>query len=82
MFSLMIGTEVAPIDYRGYATTDFTLYEEICAVLMQRGIFLDDDREPWFLSYSHDSNVVAETLTLVRGVTEVIQHHQPHQAFP
>ncbi|MEZ4615296.1 MAG: guanitoxin biosynthesis PLP-dependent transaminase GntE [Caldilineaceae bacterium] len=84
MFSLMIGTEVAPIDYRGYATTDFTLYEEICAVLMQRGIFLDDDpREPWFLSYSHDSNVVAETLTLVEeAVTEVIQHHQPHQAFP
>jgi len=77
MFSLMIGTDRAPTDYRGYAATDSSLYEEICAILMQRGIFLDDDpREPWFLSYSHDRAVVAETLNLVEdAVATVIKAH-------
>ncbi len=84
MFSVMIGAEKAPIDYRGYAATDFSLYEEICAVLMQRGIFLDDDpREPWFLSYSHDRAVIAETLSLVEdAVATVTKQHPARKPLP
>ncbi|MCB0065172.1 MAG: aspartate aminotransferase family protein [Caldilineaceae bacterium] len=78
MFGLMIGAETVPHDYRAYAATDFSLYEEICAVLMQRGLFLDDDpREPWFLSYSHDSGVIAETLSLVEDAVATVVHDQP-----
>jgi len=78
MFSVMIGAQSAPIDYRGYAATDFSLYEEICAVLMQRGIFLDDDpREPWFLSFCHDQTVIAETLTLVEDAVRAVVKQQP-----
>jgi glutamate-1-semialdehyde 2,1-aminomutase len=84
MFGLMIGTEVAPLDYRNYAAGDFSLYEEICALLMQQGIFLDDDpREPWFLSYSHDRTVIAETLTLVEAaVTTVTKQRPNHKTLP
>ena len=47
-------------------------------VLMQRGLFLDDDpREPWFLSYSHDSGVIAETLSLVEDAVATVVHDQP-----
>ncbi|MEZ4870435.1 MAG: guanitoxin biosynthesis PLP-dependent transaminase GntE [Caldilineaceae bacterium] len=83
MFSLMIGTEEAPADYRAYAATDFQLYEELCANLIQRGLFLDDDpREPWFLSYSHDHGVIAETLSMFEAaVTEVLLHHKSEKAL-
>lgn len=78
MFGLMIGAETVPHDYRAYAATDFSLYEEICAVLMQAGLFLDDDpREPWFLSYSHDQAVVAETLTLVEAAVDQVVKARP-----
>ncbi|HRW06528.1 MAG TPA: guanitoxin biosynthesis PLP-dependent transaminase GntE [Caldilineaceae bacterium] len=84
MFSVMMGTTNAPVDYRSYAAADASLYAEICAVLMQRGIFLDDDpREPWFLSYSHDSTVIAETLTLVEdAVATVVKQQSPRRVLP
>ena len=84
MFSIMMGAERAPVDYRSYATGDFSLYEEICAELMQRGIFLDDDpREPWFISYSHDQKVVAETLEIAEAaVRAAMQERVAHKPLP
>lgn len=78
MFGLMIGAESIPYDYRDYAATDFTLYEEICAALMQRGLFLDDDpREPWFLSFSHNRDVIAETLSYVEDAVATVVQGRP-----
>lgn len=78
MFSLMIGTDVAPTDYRSYASADFALYAELCHQLIARGLFVDDDpREPWFLSYSHDQAVIDETLSIFADVVAQVVHQQP-----
>ncbi len=68
MFSLVLGTETAPTDYRSYAAIDFSLYAQLGAMLIERGLFIDDDpREPWFLSYSHDAAVIRATLEIFEG---------------
>jgi len=65
MFSLVLGTEIAPTDYRSYAATDYALYAQLGAMLIERGLFIDDDpREPWFLSYSHNAAVISATLEI------------------
>ncbi len=64
MFSLLFGRDENPTDYRTYCQNDFAFYERLAEALIERGVMVDDDsREPWFLSYSHDAQVIAETLT-------------------
>ncbi|MGL4650875.1 MAG: guanitoxin biosynthesis PLP-dependent transaminase GntE [Caldilineaceae bacterium] len=63
MFSLLLGGEEAPTDYRSYARFDAELFGKLGSALIAHGVLVDDDpREPWFLSYSHDEAIVAETL--------------------
>jgi glutamate-1-semialdehyde 2,1-aminomutase len=64
MFSLMVGSDSAPTDYRSYCANDFTLYERLIEAVIRRGVSTEDDpREPWFFCYSHSAQDVAETLT-------------------
>ncbi|HEY74264.1 MAG: aspartate aminotransferase family protein [Chloroflexi bacterium] len=64
MFSLILGVEEEPTDFRAYCAGDGDLYEELAMALIERGVMPDGDgREPWFLCYQHNEQVIAETLT-------------------
>lgn len=61
----VLGTNEPPQDFRAYADGDEELYEKIAFALIQRGVMPDaDGREPWFLSYSHDEQIIEETLAI------------------
>jgi glutamate-1-semialdehyde 2,1-aminomutase len=64
MFSIQLGLEEEPHDFRDYGKGDDALYEEIATGLINRGVLPDaDGREPWFVCYSHGEQEVADTLT-------------------
>ena len=64
MFSALLGISEEPTDFRSYCAGDGDLYEKLAMALIERGVMPDSDgREPWFLCYRHDEQVVAETLT-------------------
>ena len=66
MFSVLLGSDKAPTDYRSYSTFDAELFGKLGKALIANGVLVDDDpREPWFLSYSHSEAVIADTLTRV-----------------
>lgn len=63
MFSMLVGRDKIPTDYRSYCANDFDLSSELLEGLIERGIMVDDDpREPWFLCAAHNADDVAETL--------------------
>jgi glutamate-1-semialdehyde 2,1-aminomutase len=65
MFGLLLGVTEEPVDFRAYAAGDDDLYERIAMALITRGVMPDGDgREPWFLCYRHDEQVIADTLTV------------------
>lgn len=73
MFSVLLGRNAPPVDYRSYAKFDAALFGELGAALIERGVLVDDDpREPWFLSYSHDAAVIGETLQIVEDAVESV----------
>lgn len=73
MFSVLLGKNQAPLDYRSYAEFDAALFGELGGELIERGVLVDDDpREPWFLSYSHDGAVVQETLQIVEDAVNSV----------
>ncbi len=73
MFSVLLGKDEAPVDYRSYAEFDAELFGLLGGELIERGVLVDDDpREPWFLSYSHDAGVVAETLQIVEDAVAAV----------
>jgi len=73
MFSVLLGKEEAPTDYRGYSEFDAELFGLLGAELIRWGVLVDDDpREPWFMSYSHDTAVIDETLNLVEEAVNVV----------
>jgi glutamate-1-semialdehyde 2,1-aminomutase len=64
MFSILLGLDEEPKDFRDYCQGDDELYERIAMNLIERGVMPDSDgREPWFLCFSHDEEVIADTLT-------------------
>lgn len=64
MFSIQLGLEQEPHDFRDYAKGDAELYENIVMQLIDRGVLPDaDGREPWFVCYSHGEQEVGDTLT-------------------
>jgi glutamate-1-semialdehyde 2,1-aminomutase len=64
MFSLILGTDETPQDFRGYLEGDGEFYERLSMELIRRGVQPDcDGREPWFLCYSLSEKDVADTLT-------------------
>lgn len=65
MFSVLLGKDQAPEDYRAYATFDAEMFGKLGAALIARGVLVDDDpREPWFLCFAHDQAVIGETLEI------------------
>ncbi len=65
MFSLFLGSDQEPRDFRDYLQGDGALYEKIMMELIQRGAMPDSDgREPWFLCYSLSDQDVDETLNM------------------
>ena len=80
MFSVLLGKDEAPTDYRSYSEFDAELFGLLGAELIHRGILVDDDpREPWFMSYSHDAAVIDETLTLVEDAATAVFGRGGHQ---
>ncbi len=73
MFSYILGVEEKPTDFRAYCKGNDRLYEELAYALIERGVMPDcDGREPWFLSYSHDEHVIADTLTLFEDAVKAV----------
>lgn len=71
MFSVLLGSDTPPTDYRSYSTFDADLFSKLGGALIAGGVLVDDDpREPWFLSYSHDRGVIADTLERVEAAVK------------
>jgi glutamate-1-semialdehyde aminotransferase len=74
MFSLFIGGDEMPMDFRGYLKGDGDLYEAIAMELIERGVQPDSDgREPWFLCYALSEEDVAETLTVFEESVKAVK---------
>ena len=55
--------EEVPTNYRDWATSDYTLYNDLALELNDMGILCEpDSREPWFISAAHDESCMTETL--------------------
>ena len=76
IFSMMLGRDTMPQDIREFLTSDTKTYNRIAWFMIQHGIMPDTDgREPWFMSYSHTKQDIAETLTVFEdGVKEITGH--------
>jgi len=74
MFSALLGITEEPTDFREYCAGDGDLYEEIAMAMIERGVMPDaDGREPWFLCYAHDEEVVAETLSVFDDAVKAVK---------
>jgi glutamate-1-semialdehyde 2,1-aminomutase len=72
MFSLLLGKDEEPTDFRDYCRGDDALYERIALALIDRGVMPDSDgREPWFLCYGHGEQEIADTLTAFEEAVKV-----------
>ena len=73
MFSLLVGRDQTPTDYRSYCANDFELSTHLLEGLIDRGIMIDDDpREPWFMCAAHSAEDVAETLNAFEDATKAL----------
>ncbi len=73
MFSVLLGKDEPPTDYRGYAEFDGALFGLLGAELIRRGLLIDDDpREPWFLSFSHNAAVIDESLNIIEDAAKAV----------
>lgn len=78
MFSLLVGRDQVPTDYRSYCENDFELSTALLEGLIARGIMVDDDpREPWFMCAAHDVADVDETLNAFEDTVKAISRHTP-----
>jgi glutamate-1-semialdehyde 2,1-aminomutase len=74
IFGFVLGTDQEPFDFRDYCDGDDRLYEELTYELIRRGVMPDaDGREPWFMSYSHDEQVVDDTLNIFADAAKAIK---------
>lgn len=73
IFGFILGKDEQPNDFRDYCSGDDALYEKLVYALIRRGVMPDaDGREPWFMSYSHDEQVVDETLNVFADAVQEI----------
>jgi glutamate-1-semialdehyde 2,1-aminomutase len=73
MFSVLLGKDTPPTDYRSYSEFDAELFGRLGIELIHRGILVDDDpREPWFMSASHDAAVIDESLNLIEAAVNAV----------
>ncbi len=71
VFGFILGTDEPPADFRDYCEGDDELYERIALELIQRGVMPDSDgREPWFMCYSHNEDVVDESLNVFEAAVK------------
>ena len=74
MFSLLLGNEKEPHNFRDYLKSDLDLYEEIGLELVKRGVMPDSDgREPWFLCAALSEEDVAETLNVFNDSVKAVK---------
>lgn len=74
IFGFILGTESKPKDFRAYSDGDDALYEKLAIELIHRGVMPDaDGREPWFMSYGHDEEVIAETLNVFEDAVQAVK---------
>jgi glutamate-1-semialdehyde 2,1-aminomutase len=74
MFSLLLGIDQEPKDFRDYCKGDDDLYEAIAMELIDRGVMPDcDGREPWFLCFGHNEEVIADTLTAFEDAVKAVK---------
>jgi glutamate-1-semialdehyde 2,1-aminomutase len=75
IFGFVLGLEKPPKDFRDYCMGDDRLYEELAFELIRRGVMPDcDGREPWFLSYSHDDQVIDDTLSIFEDSVKAVKN--------
>ncbi|HSF83753.1 MAG TPA: guanitoxin biosynthesis PLP-dependent transaminase GntE [Anaerolineales bacterium] len=73
IFGFILGTEQEPADFRDYCDSDDALYEKIVFELIRRGVMPDGDgREPWFLCYAHDDQIIDETLSIFNDAVKSV----------
>jgi len=82
MFSILLGIDQEPREFRDYIKGDAGLYEQIGLELIKRGVMPDSDgREPWFLCAALSEADVDETLNVFNdSVKEVKKTHKIHLA--
>jgi len=74
MFSALLGITEEPTDFRSYCAGNGDLYEEIAMAMIERGVMPDiDGREPWFLCYDHNEEIVAETLSVFDDAVKAVK---------
>jgi glutamate-1-semialdehyde 2,1-aminomutase len=72
MFSILLGIEEEPHEFRDYIAGDGELYEHIAYELIKRGVMPDaDGREPWFLCAALNEKDVDETLNIFNDSVKV-----------
>jgi glutamate-1-semialdehyde aminotransferase len=73
IFSLQLGSDREPRDFRDYIESDERLYEALVYELIHRGVMPDaDGREPWFLCYALSEEDVAETLNVFEDAVKAV----------
>ena len=76
IFSFILGVDEEPTDFRSYGKGDHALYEQLGMALIERGVMPDaDDREPWFLCYSHSEQDIADTLTAFEDAVKEVKRN-------
>ena len=74
MFSLMLGSNEEPRNFRDYLNSDLDLYEKIGMELVRNGVMPDTDgREPWFLCSSLSDADVSETLNVFNDAVKKVK---------
>jgi glutamate-1-semialdehyde 2,1-aminomutase len=70
-----------PTNYRDWADSDYTLYNELAFELNDMGILCEpDSREPWFISAAHDESCMTETLEKFETALAIVLDRQATKA--
>ena len=74
MFSFVLGLSKPPLEFRDVVLANMTLYEQIQALMRERGIeFEHDPKEPWFVCEALSDSDVGETLSALEDVLKTIK---------
>ncbi|MBN1317507.1 MAG: aspartate aminotransferase family protein [Anaerolineales bacterium] len=74
MFSFILGVDQPPMDFRDYCAGDDKLYEKLIMAFIEQGAMPDSDgREPWFLCYDHNDEVIDETIEMFESAVKTIK---------
>jgi len=74
MFGFILGTDTPPNDFRDYCNGDDRLYEQLVVELIHNGVMPDaDGREPWFMSYSHNDQIIEDTLAIFEDAVREVK---------